>query len=448
MQVADAHTVLLLDLPQSALAGIDLLSFTTTPRFQGVKNLPPDLHFVFVGSSTAFSERHGLWFPVVEKDGPSLFVTKWDSTAETLIAETDKAEILRWRGNLGGIWQQGLTPYRQAAPRSNEDQEVEETGDWNTLTDSITPQLLSRITGHDSDWRLSSASSSKGDLEHIPGLTAEDLNSELQSELHFLPIDLKQTWRDGATGRERTDAAQDRSWFLSNLIEQSCTQQDSKEIIGELQFCFLMVLTLNNFSCFEQWKRILTLLFTCRSATATHSTLFVSAIAALRLQLQHCKDAEGGLIDLADEGGSLLKNLLVRFRRGLETLGGKAAVDVVDELDDLEEYLMSECGWQFGGSHVRSGMLELADGEEIRMDTTAFDEEDETGEFAPQIVDLTPEQARLLGVQSEDITDGPTKTSLLEADDSDKSSKDGQGAASDSETSEDDQDLEEMDARY
>ena len=106
-----------------------------------------------------------------------------------------------------------------------------------------------------------------------------------------------------------------------------------------------MILTINNFSCLEQWKRLLILIFTSKSAVSEKSDFFIKAIAALRLQLQHCKDAEGGLIDLADEGGSLLKTLLTRFRNGLEGIASIGVSDVADELDDLEDYLRQEHGW-------------------------------------------------------------------------------------------------------
>lgn len=415
LETADSPALLLLDLPPAALIGIDILSFTSTTKFRGIKNLPPGFHFAFVGSSTAFSERHGVWFEIPSRTAtsdPPLVVTRWDATTESLVLMNDHAEILQQRANLGSIWREGLAPYRQQSTNTSSltDTTQQETSDWPSLTSSITSALLSRIT---KSWHLSSASSSKADLEAIPGITISDLNhsgEDEDTELHFLPIDLKQTWREGATGRERTDAAQDRSWALENLILQHCSGRKEDEIVGELQFCFLMILTLNNFSSLEQWKRILSLLFTCKAAVPKQPDLFISAIATLRLQLQHCKDAEGGLIDLADEGGSLLKSLLIRFRKGLENLASSNAIDldvdvdiqdVIDELDDLEDYLRTEHGWQFGGSFAKSGVLELEDGEQVRMDTTAYDEEDESGEFAPQVVDLTTEQKRLFGVGDE-----------------------------------------------
>ena len=435
--------VLLLDLPPAALAGIDLLSFTTTPRFRGVKDLPPGLHFVFTGSSTAFSVRHGIWFRV--QDRHQLTITRWQQPDEILAIDVNETERLRWRANIGEIWEKGLTPYRQSS--ANNDELQDPSGDWLQLTSYISDELLARITQGDLETlHLTSASSATQDLDDIPGLSSAESKIHPEKELRFLPIDLKRTWRPDATGRERTDAAQDRSWALTSLLSES-KDASGDAILGELQFCFLVLLTLNNWSCLEQWKRLLTLIFTCKSAVPTHPDLFIRAIATLRLQLMHCKDAEGGLVDLADEGGSLLKALLTRFRKGLEGLPRVEEVqDVLDELDDLEAYLRDEHGWLFGGSFAKSGTLDLEDGEQVRMDTTAYDEDDETGEYAPQIVDLSPEQARLLGV--EDATD--LRAKLRETTLSTRA-----GCDSDNESVEDDDndgeeigDLEDMDARF
>lgn len=445
--------VLLLDLPPSALAGIDLLSFTTTPRFRGVKDLPSGWHFVFTGTSTAFSIRHGIWFRVEEHH--QLTVTRWHQQDETLSVVTDEAEKLRWRANIGKVWEKGLTPYRQSSTSKDEAQVL--SGDWLQLTSYISDKLLRRITQGDSEsLHLTSASSASQDLDDIPGLSSSESKTHPEKELHFLPIDLKRTWRPDATGRERTDAAQDRSWALSSLMSE-LGNRDGDEIIGELQFCFLVLLTLNNWSCLEQWKRLLTLVFTCKTAVPTHPDLFIRAIATLRLQLMHCKDAEGGLIDLADEGGSLLKSLLTRFRNGLDGLPRIEEVqDVLDELDDLEAYLRDEHGWQFGGSFAKSGLLELEDGEQVRMDTTAYDEDDETGEWAPQVVDLTPEQARLLGVEDAvDLRAKMGEASLHARDSGHDAEVDVRGHSSRRSSSEEDEDdeeemgdLEDMDARY
>ncbi|KAF2712306.1 hypothetical protein K504DRAFT_499409 [Pleomassaria siparia CBS 279.74] len=441
------HCVLLLDLPSSALGGIDLLSFTTTHKFRGVKNLPPGLHFVFVASDTSLSVRHGAWFYVSPGAGsPQVFIKKWDAATEDLIAATQQTDVLRWRANLGSIWKDGLTPYRQTVPTKDtreEDDVVEESADWSQLTSKINPTLLSRITGLNPDhWSLTSASSAAQDEDSIPGL--ESSNSMLRPEkvLHFLPIDLKKTWREGATGQERTEGAQDRSWALGELIEKHCQGRNQRaqenELLGEIQFTFLMVLTLNNNSCLEQWKRLLSVLFTCRQAIKERVKLFIDLLEMLRLQLSHCADMEAGMFDMNEYGGGFLKPLLRRFRRSLDDFDGKWKADIVDEFDELQEFLQKEFGWELDDSFVKRGMLELEDGEMVEMDVNGADEDDECGEYAPMMVELTPRQMEEL------------KGNGGHGADSDDDDDDDDDVAKDSyeDSSEDDVDVEDMDTRY
>jgi len=429
------NCVLLLHLPPNALAGIDLLSFTTSPRFRGIKNLPPGLHFVFAASSAALSPRNGAWFYVTPGEGsPQVFVKKWDESTEDLVTETMQAEVLRQKANLGSIWKDGMTPYRQTVQEGDsgaEDGWLEESEEWRKLTHLITPTLLSRICGLNPDhWSLTSASSSPQDVDTIPGLETSNM-LQPEKELRFLPINLKRTWREGATGRERTEAAQDRSWFLRALIDTHCQAKDQRgrenEVLGELQFAFLMVLTLNNNSCLEQWKRVLGLLLTCRQAVKERPGLFLELLRVLRVQLAHCADMEGDLFDMNEVSGGFLQPLLSRFRITLDDFHGKWKSDLVDELEDVQDFLQKEFGWQLDGSYVKRGMLELEDGEQVEMEMNGADEDDELGEYAPTIVDLTPEQMRQLNG-------------------GDSSSK--EGDENGPEDSEEEADLDDMDARY
>lgn len=394
--------VLLLDLPEKALAGIDLLSFTTSPRFRGVKNLPPGLHFVFAAGDSALSVRHGAWFYVSPGTGsPQVFVKRWDVRTEDLVAETSQMEVLKWKANLGSIWKDGLTPYRQTVQQGDSGAEGdyhEESHDWDELTSRITQTLLSRICGLNPDhWSLTSASAGLMDLESIPGLESSNSTIHPEKELKFLPIDLRRTWRVGATGRERTEAAQDRSWYLGHLIETHSQAGDRRrcefEVLGELQFAFLMILTLNNNSCLEQWKRILALLFTCRLAIKERSQLFLELLRTLRGQLSHCEDMDG-FFDMNEAGGGFLRPLLKKFRNNLDDFDGKWKSDMMDELDELEDHLHKQFGWERGDSFVKRGMLDLEDGERVEMDVDDADEDDESGDYAPTVVELTPAQLK------------------------------------------------------
>ncbi|KAK7608960.1 AAR2 domain-containing protein [Phyllosticta paracitricarpa] len=438
--------VLLLNLPPGALGGINLLSFTTTDRFKGVKELPSGWHFVFTSSTSSLSVRHGAWFRVNNTPGspPQVFIKKWDAAAEELVAETDEAETLRWRANLGTVWREGLTPYRQSASKDGEEQEERES-DWRDLTDCISADMLFRTLGDDATpdhWALTSASSAARDMDDIPGLSKEQSAFQPERELRFLPVDLRQTWREGATGRERTDAARDRSWALGELVEQHCARKDEDEILGEMQFSFLMVLTLNNNSCLEQWRRLLELLFTCKRAVVERPGFYVKLLQLLRLQLKRTQDAEGGLFDLSEDGASLLKSLLRRFRKGLDELQGAQKADVLDELDDLEEFLKSEYGWQLDDAFVRQGMLELEDGEQVEMDVAGYDEDDETGEYAPTMVELTADQKKSLGLSEDVIINDTGQLKKLTKPDH------GVGDVEQEEESEEEAGIEDMDSRY
>ena len=404
--IANQAAVLLLDLPPKSLAGIDLLSFTTTARFKGVRNLHQGWHFIFCSSNASFSVRHGAWFQVKQNslNEPELHVKRWDVENEHLIQEANQTELMKLHANLGSIWRENLTPYRQ--PSSHDTSSFngvaeEQSADWKHLTNCISPSLLSRILGDCTNhWTISSASSAKVDADDIPNLYAHGAEgSEVQQEkeLHFLPIDLKRTWPANATGRERTEAARDHSWYLNFLIERHCTNKDDKEVVGELQFCFLMVLCLNNFSCLEQWKRVLSLLFTSFNAVAEKPELFVKAIRMVGLHFKHANDAEGGIFDLDDEGGKLIKSLLRKFKLGLKEVESLGIQGVLEELEELETFLRSELGWELDEVILKHGFVQLEDGEMVQADLSDDDEDEETGEYAPMVVELTDDQLKSLG---------------------------------------------------
>jgi len=305
------------------------------------------------------------------------------------------------------------------------------------MTDCITPELLSRITGINTrdHWALTSASSAEIDYDDIPGLSQAESVLHPEKSLGFLTVDLKQTWATGTVGRARTEAARDRSWALEQVINVHC--RNAQEIIGELQFCFLMVLTLNNNSCLEQWKRVLSLVLTCSQAAVERADFFTKFLSSLRVQLEHSQDAEGGLFDLADESGSLIHTLLQRFKAGIERRSDSINQDIWDEVEELEDLLRTQRGWAPNESQARKGMLELEDGEQVEMDTNHFDEEDETGEYAPMVVELTAQQLKeLTGETEESIGTGIKHMQLAPK------------AYDHDDYEEDDRDVDELDERY
>ncbi|EGE78557.1 AAR2 domain-containing protein [Blastomyces dermatitidis ATCC 18188] len=417
--------------------------------------------------------------------GVDIRLRRWDGAVEALIpidegSEEGKRDAMRLRANLGRIWANGqLLAYdtaraeqrerqgdiqrheqsEQGEPDLESESRQEPSNDWPQLTNHITPALLSRILGSTPTtttsiipanqnttppqprWTVTSGSSAARDRDDIPGLSAADVAracdtgtaSEQEKELRFLPVDLKRTWRVGAVGRERTEAAQDRSWALGDLVGRfgkgergvggaegptaapasapapatateagtattTIDDDDDNEgqeageahILGELQFTFLMVLTLMNYSCLEQWKRLLGLILTCRAAVLRREKFFVQVLHLLRLQLRHFDDVEGGLFEMdGGDGGALLRKLLMRFSRTVQEFEQGEGRMVRRELGILENWVKGQYGWELRpGATVKRGMVELEDGERVEMEVIGAHEEDEMGEYAPVVVDL------------------------------------------------------------
>ena len=271
--------------------------------------------------------------------------------------------------------------------------------DWGLLISHVMPELLSRLcclpsakgtggaqTGE--GWIISTTSTGVLDREDIPGLEGK---WEGERQLGFLAIDLKRTWREGAVGEERTRGARDRSWALEEVVEHGGKGKGKgiwgDELLGEMQVCFLMVLLLANYSCLEQWKRILGLVLTCREALESRTDFFVEFMKTLGLQLRHCNDVEGGLFEISEDGGNYLKVLLKGFRRTVEEVCTGKDSEVTREMGILEDYLRQEWDWEISDSFLRRGMVQLEDGENVELEVSELEGEDERGEYAPVVVD-------------------------------------------------------------
>ena len=240
-------------------------------------------------------------------------------------------------------------------------------------------------------------------------------------------------------GRERTEGARDRSWALGDAVERNDgrlhttvevaedkesgkrprpegqageeQKQWGSRVLGEMEVCFLMVLTLSNYSCLEEWKRILAVVLTSRSLLTRQPAFFASFLSLLQLQLQHCDDVEGGLFEThsGSGDGNFLLELLKGFTRGLDEIavttthkhleanedareGAERHMSDLDEvkenMDSLATWLRVHWNWELSDSYVRRGMIELEDGERVELETSELEGEDERGEYAPVVVEL------------------------------------------------------------
>ncbi|KAI4166980.1 MAG: hypothetical protein LQ348_007743, partial [Seirophora lacunosa] len=263
------------------------------------------------------------------------------------------------KGGWKEVYEKHLTPYRQSA---NTDGEPQSEDTWEHLTAHVTPALLTRFT-QNPEWAISSASSGLQDRDEIPGLSAKEVGD-----------------------------ARDRSWVVGDVVARHTGGSAAgagdegpweSVILGQMEVCFLMVLTLANYSCLEEWKRVLAVVLTCEKAVWEKPRFFADFLRLLRRQLERGDDVEGGLFDMSDDGGAFLKELLKRFNR---TLGQRRANaegiddDTTEEFQEVAKWVKEQYGWELGDEFVRRGMLELEDGEMVEMETGEMAGEDESGE--------------------------------------------------------------------
>lgn len=446
MSNSQTGSLIFLNLPPKTFIGLDLITFNSSAQFQGISNIPHGLHLLYSGTDASLSIRQGRWVNLIK--GHERRIVQWNADSEALDLLDEEAESAQIVISSARDSSRGLLDYEAlqaatsdlAGKQSNNtalrstkhrggaedaedvDPEAEQDGEdnndethdeadpstWQDLTSHISPALLTRILQE--EWITTSVSSAPSDTETIPGLSHLEASEALhQHPLQLTAIDLKQTWAADDVGRVRTDRARDRSWYLSTLVDtlgldlaaqgtsaasstlrENATPQErrtlgARALLGELQFCFLMVLTLANYSCLEQWKRILVVFFTCHDALRDVEPYFVQMVRVLGEQMRRVEDVEGGLFELRDEVSSAwLRKYWARFR---------AAVDdeekgLKKEVEKLQSFFEERYGWASERDRLRRGMLELEDGEMVEVSLAGVDEDEETGEYAPVVVEM------------------------------------------------------------
>ena len=459
-------TLLLFALPPSSFLGLDLFSFTTSPTphkhpFHGLKLVPSGLHHLYIapGPLSDFSPRTGLWFYASGAPG-SVIALRWSDQEGQLVQATEqdlweKGDWVKW-------WYDGsLVEYRATGESGM--QEAGEARIWKALVGEVGEGTLARVTEPPTEsgdmcsslageipqklklWRVESASSGAQDRDdeilskiQLPqGIENTRMNinkSKDDQTLNILPIDLKRTFPPTATGRERTLAAQDRSWYLNHLISTylvphthppppTCIVQldpGSREVLGELEFAFIHALTLANYSCSQAYMRILTICLTCEERILTKPGFYHRLIEVLITEVgvgldcfappdaamgdgelggaEGHGEAEAWAPDWLTEGPNPLPKLLRRFLRTLKRLLGE--VELAQHRETLEELLTRLCrleavveskfGWVIDTSKVvKKGFVQLEDGEMVELEMTALleEEEEEEGE-GPVVVEL------------------------------------------------------------
>lgn len=236
---------------------------------------------------------------------------------------------------------------------------------WSRLTSCIKGALLTKITGHVwNAWQVSSTH----DLKTATGHTTtggEDFSKD--NVLDFVFPRAVRTFPASSIGRDRTDQAMDTSSHINAIITGNCSFEDSDEIIGELQFCFVTGMLLGNLACMEQWAHIIKTVFKAYKLAMDDPRFFIKFIDAVHAQFIYNEEGiDGSILDhdasLSDELRMILTIFKSRLNELLLSKGAQlspAQNMVGKSFESLESFLW-KWDWDLRGNYVRSGKVRIS----------------------------------------------------------------------------------------
>ncbi|KAJ8442453.1 LOW QUALITY PROTEIN: hypothetical protein Cgig2_022336 [Carnegiea gigantea] len=266
--VKHGSTLLLLDVPQGTLIGVDTQVFSVGPAFKGIKMIPPGVHFIFYSSSNRdgkeFSPIIGFF---IETSPSEVVVRKWNPQEERLIKVPEEEEERYAQAVKCLEFDRQLGPYS-----------LDEYGDWKRLSNYITKDVIERIEPIGGEISVASESRLFGDIPKttMEKALAEQLKrSKFSSEVpspekkgcYYTPIPrvIKQK---GVCGAELTSLNLDKTHILETILKKEYDDVEDR-LLGELQFAFVAFLMGQSLEGFLQWKSFVSLLLQCVEAYAS-----------------------------------------------------------------------------------------------------------------------------------------------------------------------------------
>ncbi|KAF7957477.1 hypothetical protein EAE96_003055 [Botrytis aclada] len=400
------------DLPASTIFGYDTKAYTikTQGAFEGVKQIPAGAHF-FWGGSGKGSSRTGFWLMTMKlasDEFGDIHVLKWDEFNESLGEEVSHAETRIQKASVPEIVNK-LEPYLSAPSTPNPvpsnsksstpvgspsspitADSIDDTDKWRRLTFCIKHPYLKRVTGGKwNRWKVSSSHDIKTTDLQASGaprnVKGGRTNFDGDEFLNFVFPRSVRTFSESSSGRERTEQAIDTSSYIVKAIGR-CTYEDSDEIIGELQFCYITGMVLGNFACMEQWGIIVIKLFRAYRLSMDQPVFFRKVIVAVHAQFMYDEEAfQVSVFDHDSHLGDDLKIILTKFKSRLNEQLLSYGSNITREQEEVGkafeafEAWLWKWGWDLRGNYLRSGKFQLEDGEMIDAEVKDFEDEDERG---------------------------------------------------------------------
>ncbi|KAF5457500.1 hypothetical protein F2P56_021599 [Juglans regia] len=373
-------TLLLLDVPQYTLIGVDTQMFSVGPSFKGIKMIPPGPHFVYYSSSSRdgkeFSPIIGFF---VDTCPSEVIVRRWDQQEERLVKVSEEEEESYCQAVKSLEFDRQLGPYN-----------LSQNGDWKQLSNYISKSIIVRFEPIGGEI---SVACEPGMVNNIPKTVMEKtLDDQLEISKFSASVDKNVNSRrcyytsiprfikqKGLQGQELTSLNLDKTQLLETLLIKDYGGSEDV-LLGELQFAFIAFLMGQSLEAFLQWKSLVSLLFGCTEAPFhTRTRLFTKFIRVIYYQLKYGlqkdnRDTSGavsGASALLDDSWLSADSFLYRLCKDFFSLMHDASsVDghLLSWTRKLQELLENNLGWEFKPNSAVDGMY--------------FEEDDE---FAPVV---------------------------------------------------------------
>ncbi|WOL02859.1 hypothetical protein Cni_G11578 [Canna indica] len=381
--VKKGATLLLLDVPQFTLFGIDTQMFSVGPLFKGMKMIPPGTHFVYYSPSNKegneFSPTVGFFLITHPAE---VVVRKWHHKEERLIKLSEEEEGRYSEAVRRLEFDTHLGPYA-----------LDRYGEWKQLSNFITQNIIDRLEPIGGDITIAFE---PGLIDQVPRTAMEKrLMEQLRCNKFSkfateasdrrgcyytsIPHSIK---RKGISGEELTAINHDKTELLEVVLMKDYGGEEDS-LLGELQFSFIAFMMAQSLEAFLQWKAIVILLISCIEAPLrTRTRLFAKFIRVIYYQLKHGLQRNESNGTSANKGISLFLDevwfskdiFLFRLCKDFFPLVLDSPVvdgDLLSWTRKLKSLLETALGWDFADDAME---LICDEGDEFSPVIVPFDE--------------------------------------------------------------------------
>ncbi|KAF5130444.1 hypothetical protein E5D57_006782 [Metarhizium anisopliae] len=401
-EMGGGDVAVILDLPDLFVVAYDSVSFTAQ-NFVGVRDVPAGPHFFWVAHPSGVAARDGVWLLGSESQN-HVHVVQWDSYNE-MLTEATRSESRNSAESMPNIHAQ-LVPYAdpsrltEGGGQLSVSQVERNRRIWNQLTTHVNATVLNRITGPQvGGWIVHTLDRAQGALKFSPEVELERAvpNRNLQRrELHFAFQSTTRLFSIESLGSERTREATDPSIYLMSQIEDTKNNLVYDDLLGEFQFAFVVGVHLGNDASLEQWWfMLLKLLVKSHLLVQGQPVLVASMWHTVAAQIAYSSQwMESSVLENNDTRCRELRIALIIYKRRMEEfLSDDENIVTPDHLAvstafSRLEAVLTDIGWDLSGDYLRKGIVVMEDGEEVELELTDLEAEDERGEWAPEFVEL------------------------------------------------------------